>query len=177
MSKKTAYYLPSNISFAFVVEFNCFPATYLDVHIHHAGLDLPLNIGQAGCTKPFSDGRFPFFPSHPAHRKKKKISKVTEGKQNPCCSRWRGCRAMHGEREGWHLGSFFISILLRTNFLHRQAPHKRVNHKLIILKKINTNDSCLYIAGIVLTYISRLGFPGLDPAALICFYPVQPEAT
>lgn len=29
MSKKTAYYLPSNISFVFVVEFNCFPATWM----------------------------------------------------------------------------------------------------------------------------------------------------
>lgn len=175
MSKKTAYYLPSNISFVFVVEFNCFPATWM-------------------CTSTMQDWTYPLisakqavlnlsqmedFLSSPAIllTEKKKISKVTEGKQNPCCSRWRGCRAMHGEREGWHLGSFFISILLRTNFLHRQAPHKRVNHKLIILKKINTNDSCLYIAGVVLTYISRLGFPGLDPAALICFYPVQPEAT
>lgn len=55
--------------------------------------------------------------------------------------------------------------------------HKRINHKLIILKKINTNDSCLYIAWVVLTYISRLGSPGLHPAVLICFYLMPPEAS
>lgn len=46
-----------------------------------------------------------------------------------------------------------------------------------MLKKINTNESCLYIAGVVLTYISRLDSPGLGPAVLIYFYPMQPEAS
>lgn len=58
-----------------------------------------------------------------------------------------------------------------------EPSYKRLNQKLIILKKINTNDSYFYTARVVLTYISRLGSLGLDPAVLICFHPMQPEAS
>lgn len=158
------------------MEFNYFPATWMSTSSMQ---DWTYSLASAEKAV-LNFAQIEDFLSSPAFllpEKKKKKSKVIEGKQNPCCSQQSGCRVLCGEREGWHLGRFSISILLRAGFLHRQAPHKRVNHKLIILKKINTNDSCLYIAGVVLTYISRLGFPGLDPAALICFYPVQPEAT
>lgn len=112
----------------------------------------------------------------------KKISKETEGKQkSPLKPQHRQagvapevCVA-RGRADA--LGAF-LSASCRVLASYTVEPlHKRVNHKLIILKKTNTNDSCLYIAGVVLTYISRLGSPGLDPTVLICFYPMQPEAS